>query len=447
MSGWESERLGYIPYIVANQNEFTVPLGDYITTGNVLKIPIPFSNPSSSTFFIVENHQRESMYDQIIRGGTLNGQWNFTTDLGKGIYIHYITNGNANCCSNAWRTADGSWNWVLDGTIQMPPGWPPEMPLTKRSAVNRNTGKSDRHHLNIFWNNDWWAKWHDVDPLTKEYTLTRDIMGDEYDAWNLGYNEIFSPWSNPSTYSVGNTNISVQLFSTYQNQITVKVFSTESSGLTLPPSKPQNLIVTINPQNYPVVTWDVNIEPDMPGGQYKIWRASTSGGEPTTFYHVGTINIPGSGAKPPSTYSWVDYGVCGVGQGAYKLFYIVTAVDNTSLESVRSNYDWVPWNMLMCKEGLQNAEEETITEYKLHNNYPNPFNPQTTIQYDVKEKGLVQLKVYDVLGKEVITLVSEFKETGSYSVLFDASELPSGIYIYSLRVNDFVQNNKMTLLK
>jgi hypothetical protein len=61
--------------------------------------------------------------------------------------------------------------------------------------------------------------------------------------------------------------------------------------------------------------------------------------------------------------------------------------------------------------------------------------------------GLVQLKVYDLLGREVAVLVNEFKSEGLYSVNFDAGNLPSGVYIYSLRVNDFVQNNKMTLLK
>ena len=80
-------------------------------------------------------------------------------------------------------------------------------------------------------------------------------------------------------------------------------------------------------------------------------------------------------------------------------------------------------------------------------NYPNPFNPTTNINYQIKEKGFVSLKVYDMLGREVANLVNENQEAGQYSVIFNAANLPSGVYIYSLRVNDFVQNNKMTLLK
>ena len=95
------------------------------------------------------------------------------------------------------------------------------------------------------------------------------------------------------------------------------------------------------------------------------------------------------------------------------------------------------------KENVNNIS----TDYLLFNNYPNPFNPTTTIHYAVKEKGLVSLAVYDILGREVASLVNESKDEGSYSINFNANELPSGVYIYSLRVNDFVQNKKMTLLK
>ncbi len=85
--------------------------------------------------------------------------------------------------------------------------------------------------------------------------------------------------------------------------------------------------------------------------------------------------------------------------------------------------------------------------YDLQQNYPNPFNPSTVINYDVKEAGLVRLKVYDILGAEVADLVNETKEAGYHSVEFNASQLPSGIYIYKLQAGDFVSSKKMILLK
>ncbi len=87
------------------------------------------------------------------------------------------------------------------------------------------------------------------------------------------------------------------------------------------------------------------------------------------------------------------------------------------------------------------------TEYSLAQNFPNPFNPSTTIKYALPKAGNVVLKVYDVLGKEVATLVNDFKETGRYQVEFDASKLSSGMYIYKLTSDKFTEVKKMMLVK
>lgn len=92
-------------------------------------------------------------------------------------------------------------------------------------------------------------------------------------------------------------------------------------------------------------------------------------------------------------------------------------------------------------------ENEFFSNYNLYQNYPNPFNPSTRIIYDVGEPGLVQLKVYNVLGVEVASLVNEFKNTGSYSTDFNAEKLSSGVYFYTLSVNKFTQTRKMILEK
>ncbi|MBU1936701.1 T9SS type A sorting domain-containing protein, partial [bacterium] len=87
------------------------------------------------------------------------------------------------------------------------------------------------------------------------------------------------------------------------------------------------------------------------------------------------------------------------------------------------------------------------TEYALGQNYPNPFNPTTTITYALKDAGFVTLKVYNLLGQEVANLVSEQLNPGSYTANFNATNLPSGIYVYRLEVNDFTAQQKMVLLK
>jgi len=86
-------------------------------------------------------------------------------------------------------------------------------------------------------------------------------------------------------------------------------------------------------------------------------------------------------------------------------------------------------------------------EYQLLQNYPNPFNPITKITYQLSKQGKVSLKVYDILGREVATLVDELKDVGAYEVYFNASSIASGVYFYMLQVNDFRNTKKMILLK
>ena len=93
------------------------------------------------------------------------------------------------------------------------------------------------------------------------------------------------------------------------------------------------------------------------------------------------------------------------------------------------------------EDGLLNLD------FKLGQNYPNPFNPSTTINYEIKETGLVTLKIYDVLGNEVSTLVNDVKQSGRYEVKFEASNLPSGVYIYKLVQGKNSEIKKLMLLK
>jgi hypothetical protein len=92
-------------------------------------------------------------------------------------------------------------------------------------------------------------------------------------------------------------------------------------------------------------------------------------------------------------------------------------------------------------------EEHQLPKFSLNQNYPNPFNPGTIIKYEIPERSLVTIKVFDVLGNEVATLVNEEKAIGNYEVEFDATNLPSGIYFYQLQTPNFTQTRKMILLK
>ncbi|HSR18956.1 MAG TPA: T9SS type A sorting domain-containing protein, partial [Ignavibacteriaceae bacterium] len=98
--------------------------------------------------------------------------------------------------------------------------------------------------------------------------------------------------------------------------------------------------------------------------------------------------------------------------------------------------------------GIKEGTDYSLpTEFMIIQNYPNPFNPSTTISYSILTSEFVTLKVFDVLGSEVATLVNEEKPAGSYNVNFNAINLPSGVYLYKFQAGSFIQTRKMILMK
>ena len=106
---------------------------------------------------------------------------------------------------------------------------------------------------------------------------------------------------------------------------------------------------------------------------------------------------------------------------------------------------------LLDKDGnitaIDNKNETIPVEFSLQQNYPNPFNPETTINYTLPESGIIQLKIFDVLGRELKTLVNEFSGSGLHSVKWDGSSYSSGVYFCSITFKGKTLNNKMLLMK
>jgi hypothetical protein len=151
------------------------------------------------------------------------------------------------------------------------------------------------------------------------------------------------------------------------------------------------------------------------------------------FERVGN-DISGTNSPTGSTYHYVDGNLV----NGTNYFYKLVDVDINGYETVN--------NILVSATPY--ATPVIIPDiYCLHQNYPNPFNPNTNISYDIKENGHVSLKVFDILGREVMTLVNTNQAAGSYSVEFNAASLSSGIYFYQLKVNDFSDLKKMVVLK
>jgi Secretion system C-terminal sorting domain len=123
--------------------------------------------------------------------------------------------------------------------------------------------------------------------------------------------------------------------------------------------------------------------------------------------------------------------------------------DNFSIDWVLNSLDYyssgIELKDVTSVEDIHNIE--IPSNYKLKQNYPNPFNPTTKISYSVPVKSQIELSVIDVLGREIVKLVNEVQDQGVYEASFDASNLPSGIYFYSLHAGEFTLTKKMMLLK
>jgi hypothetical protein len=123
---------------------------------------------------------------------------------------------------------------------------------------------------------------------------------------------------------------------------------------------------------------------------------------------------------------------------------IVGKADNDD-NQVHSGFWSQKVNIVTSVEAIE--DELLPTEFRLEQNYPNPFNPATTIQFSVAEHSDVKIRVYDILGREVAGIVDQSYQPGVYKAVFEAGDLPSGLYIYRIQAGSFSDAKKLMLLK
>jgi hypothetical protein len=195
-----------------------------------------------------------------------------------------------------------------------------------------------------------------------------------------------------------------------------------------------NCLILIPSQtgNNPKLVWGPYPSNSITVQAYKIYRKVGS----------GNFSLVNTNDETQFEYTDTDYYI--PTSGGSQLQYYVKAFFVT--EELSQPTNTVTTNGIITLKGKSGANN-FVDENILHPNYPNPFNPTTKISYSIKEEGLVTLKVYDILGKEIATLVNENKSAGFYEADFNASQLPSGMYVYKLQAGSFVQTRKMLLMK
>lgn len=170
-----------------------------------------------------------------------------------------------------------------------------------------------------------------------------------------------------------------------------------------------------------VNNYGFEVERKVLSQQYTFANSTNAG-----FRKIGFVEGNGN-SNSPKEYSYTDKNLVGGDKFQYRLKQIDNDGKYEYSEIIEINF--IP------------------TEFALYQNYPNPFNPFTKIRYHLPKKSKVTIKVYDILGSEVMELVNEQKEAGAYESELNATQLSSGTYIYRIIAENFVQSKKMILIK
>ncbi len=223
------------------------------------------------------------------------------------------------------------------------------------------------------------------------------------------------------TFSGTNINFLLTDASTQTKELSTinKITFSSTDGGTPLPVELINFNAAIN-GNEIILFWATAIEVNNYG--FEVERAE----ETEHFEKIGFVEGAGN-SNSPKNYSFTD-----IPNEVIKLIYRLKQIDNDG------------------KYQYSDIVEVTLgipTQYEIKQNYPNPFNPSTKIIYNIPSDGLVKLKVYDILGKEVANLVNENHKAGSYEINFDGSKLASGFYICKLNCGKYTNSIKMLLLK
>jgi len=397
-NAFEQLQMGWISPEVINTTSSRA-LSDFLSSGYALRIPIAGTNE----FFLLENHQMVNVYDTFPR-------WHTGPPLfpaAPGILVLHCRNlttfgGN----SPDVECADGRFNYTFN---------PPDAPIKGSSNASNGYDELDIWYITAIAQRSQYPNGSFGNP------------GNSDDTYALGYNTVFSRWSNPNTKRFATSPIEDMGFEfTSLNglhaNVTVYIGDPENAS----PAKPQDLTATAGGIYQPVVlNWNANLEPDL--SQYKIYRAwNYSSTPPTSGYDLIATLAAYDGGSPVTSYT--DYETFAY-PSSWWVHYKMKARDTTGKESVYSNT--ASYNAVLYKIPT-GGDEVVVGDYSLGQNSPNPFNPQTEIRYELAEDSHVSLKVYNVLGEEVRSLIGEEQLAGSYWVRWDARDhlgqaVPSGV--------------------
>lgn len=381
-------------------------------------------------------------------------------DIAKRYYNVRITSDNANYTSNAYLYLVCSYDSLNAGSIRV---------NTQRFARITNPYAVTTPVVSYMSGNFWWqnasapanyqrtlysdiayirngtsdsviVSFNGVPDSTRIFFAKSDISGTSP---TQGHYQAGNAPTDPKTHarlsSNGNTNGSVIcVFRQYtSSNWNIKYFRTSNYG---------NFAILAGESVLWGSSTNPNYQPDVMGRRNSnthFFSFETSG---TTVDDIHYVTVTSAGATNHlSKMNAIDATSEMVGPKAAYRF-----VDNDSCFAIYPENGPINiWVAAGCTGTLVSAtgNNTIITDYKLEQNYPNPFNPSTNIRYSISENGYVKIMLYDVLGKEVKTIISEYKTAGNYLIGINVSDLAGGVYFYKMKVNGYTNVKRMILLK
>jgi len=438
----ERERLGWLQFTDLTEPNASIP--DYVTQNVALRIQLN----GTSEYFAIENRQQLSIYDDM-------------EDM-TGLFVTHVTGASTNSIGSMdLECADGRFDWYVSEFVQNPysgnPNSPPDMAIWRHSgvsSVNRINGIDERDAIYAYnpYLGQWGYYYKVFDKLLDgSIVYTAEYLGDAEDAFNLEYNQIFSPWSNPTTHKANGTssNIGLEVVSYNPSNHSFNLKFYNGNPEDAPPSKPAWVDISVWVNN-PLISWSPNIEPDL--SHYEVWKFSGAIpypwpptfqkiAETTESYYIdNSVNLRQKTGEP------------------YIAIYKIKAVDFSLKESVFSqevSVTYLDGNILPPeKKDKINSEValNVINKFKLFSNFPNPFNPITTITFELPEETYVNLDIFDISGKIIKSLISEYKASGVHKIEWDGrdalgNQVSSGVYFYRLKSEKFNNTRRMLLIR
>ena len=264
--------------------------------------------------------------------------------------------------------------------------------------------------------------------------LSAQILNNSFESWAAGEPTNWSTNNDPSFSPI------TQSATAYDGASAVKLEVLDPGvGFPLLPVLFSDGAFTIN-QRYGGLTGYYQFQPN--GNNEVLWT--------TCFLQYGDSLVGAGSIYLPSAASYTEFTVPFLYNSPLTpdSIYINFVILDTTLFFTATIGSWalVDYLNLSTSVGVEPSELIQIN-FALQQNYPNPFNPSTKIKYSIPQSSNVLIKVYDVLGSEVETLVNEEKPIGTYELNWNAANLPSGVYLYRLQAGDFVQTRKMILLR